>query len=190
LADRLLRAAGALGVAALFAWGLVTLSSVPVGAEPTAAALRLSLRTAAGSLEVCRDRTPEELAALPAHMRQPRECTEVRPDYLLEVRADGARLLSSRVEPPGVHRDRPLTVDRTVAVAPGRRRLRVSFAPVAGVQEPAEGSDPLPSWTLDCTTVLPPGRVLLVALDGPQLRVARGACDPAAAPHPLTPRRD
>jgi hypothetical protein len=172
---RLARALAGLALAALFAAGLAWLASRPLGKEPEGAAVRLALRTALANVEVCRDRTPEELAALPAHMRQPRVCEDRRPDYRLELRADGKRLLSRRLAPPGIHRDRPLTVDALVPVAPGRRQLEVHFAPVGLADAPAAGPLP-PTWSLSCAADLAPGRVLLVLLDGADLRVAGGEC--------------
>lgn len=176
----LARGAAALLLTAGFGAGLAWLSSRPLGAEPRHAAVRLALRTALGNLEVCRERTADELAALPAHMRQGRVCEDRRPDYRLELAVDGEPVLATRVRPPGIHRDRPLTVDELVPVAPGRRRLAVRFAPDLAAA-PAAGPTP-PAWRLDCATGLVAGRVLLVLLDGAELTVAGGACDTAATP--------
>jgi hypothetical protein len=191
---RLGRALAGLALAALFAAGLAWLASRPLGEEPEGAAVRLALRTALANVEVCRDRTPEELAALPVHMRQPRVCEDRRPDYRLELRADGERLLSRRLKPPGVHRDRPLTVDALVPVTPGRRQLEVHFAP-EGLPDPSAAGPLPPTWTLSCAADLAPGRILLILLDGAELRVAGGECagaperSAAASGQPRSPGR-
>jgi hypothetical protein len=193
---RLARGIGGLALVAAFGVLLVWLSSRPLGAAPDTAAVRLALRTALAHVEVCRDRTAEELAALPAHMRQPRVCEDRRPDYRLELRADGERVLARRVAPPGVHRDRPLTVDELVPIAPGKRRVEVLFAPDAtphAAAGPGAAVRQPPSWHLDCSAELTRGRILLVLLDGAELRVAGGTCSAAAAaaaaspPSPATP---
>ena len=171
-----LRGAAGLAIAAAFGAGLVWLSSRPLGAAPRDAAVRLALRTAGARVEVCRDRTAAELAALPVHMRQPRVCEDRRPDYLLELHADGERLLSRRVRAPGIHGDRPLTVDELITVPPGRHQLAVTFAPAAAA---AAGAAAPPSWQLGCTAELAAGRTLLVLVDGPELSTAGVPCAPA-----------
>ena len=173
-----LRGAAGVALAALFAAGLAALASRPLGSEPTGAAVRLALRTARAHVEVCRDRTADELAALPAHMRQPRVCEDHRPDYRLELIADGVPLWTERVEPPGMRRDRPLTVDALVPVMPGRRELVVAFTPepAAGASALPAGSPAPPAWRLACVAELLPGRILLVVVDGDTMRVAGGEC--------------
>ena len=52
--------------------GVEALAHLPLGRPAEGAAIRLAVRTAAGKIEICRDVSPEELAQLPIHMRQPR----------------------------------------------------------------------------------------------------------------------
>lgn len=119
-------AAFALGAVAAVALA----SRLPVGADPGHAELRLALRTAAARLEVCRERSDEELERLPAHFRVRRECDEIPVDYRLTVEVDGESRLDRVVSHRGVRRTRPLAVDEAFTVQPGRRRVEIAFLPV------------------------------------------------------------
>ena len=121
-------AGAAFAVAAVAAVALA--SRLPVGTDPGHAELRLALRTAAARLEVCRERSDEELERLPAHFRVRRECDEIPVDYRLTVAVDGRTLLDRAVSHRGVRRTRPLAVDEALAVQPGRRRVEIAFVPV------------------------------------------------------------
>ena len=74
--------ATALAIAAV-AW----CSDVPVGDPSADGALRLSWRARA-RVERCRDRSPQELERLPAHLRQTRDCRNVPIDYHLALTID------------------------------------------------------------------------------------------------------
>ena len=87
------------------------------------------MRTAIARLEICRDRTSEELAALPAHLRALRICSETAIDYRLVVLVDGETRLDRTVRHRGVRHTRPLAVDLAIAVDPGRRLVDVRFEP-------------------------------------------------------------
>ena len=155
-------------------------SRVPVGKAPSHAAVRLSLRTTAGQLRACRERTDAELAELPAHMRAPRACDDLVLPYRLRLDVDGRPLLARLVGPSGLWGDRPLTFVETVAVPPGTHRIAVRLAPATKRVEPvAEELRPaleaaltaVPTWYLDEEVTLPAGRVAVVVLDAASLRV-------------------
>ncbi len=156
--------------ALLFA-AVAVLGQIPFGEIPEEAYLRLSLRTTEARVEVCRDRTPEELAALPAHMRQPRACDRHAIPYRLHVRLDGETLLDQLLEPRGARSDRPLVFDRQIAVTPGSSTLAVSFAP-AEVAADGAGTElaaalaGVKGHQLEQSVQLKAGRILLVRLDG------------------------
>lgn len=147
---------------------VVLLGQVPFGRPSDRATLRLALRTVQGKIEVCRDRTPEELAALPAHMRQPRSCDEVAPPYRLRVAIGLRTVLDEQFEPGGLRGDRPIIVDRRVVHSPGKARVQIDFEPVldesARLSLAQSGSE-LPSYALDRQIELLGDRILLVQLD-------------------------
>jgi hypothetical protein len=140
---------------------IAAIAHLPVGEPAPGSALRLALRTAAARVEVCRDRTAAELAALPAHMRQVRVCTETAVDYRLTVALDGVSRLDRRVEHRGVRRTRPLAVDAELPVSAGHHRVEVDFLPI---DPPAEAAATLPAPRFDAEVDFAAGRVVLLSL--------------------------
>jgi hypothetical protein len=161
-------------------------SRARIGTPPRHAELRLALRAASARLEVCRDRTAEELAALPAHLRQLQDCDEQAIDYRLVVQIDDRPGRDRLVSHSGVRHTRPLAIESAFEVSPGRHRVRVAFEPVrpadlgsASVDEAAAGRllaafRALPAPRLDETVDFAAGRAALVTLaeDG-SLRLLR-----------------
>ncbi len=165
---------GALGrvvFTALLFGAVAVLGQIPFGEVPNEAYLRLALRTTEAQIEICRDRTPEELDALPAHMRQPRACDRHAIPYRLHVRLAGETVLDQILEPRGARSDRPLVFDQQLAVEPGSAKLAVSFAPAESAADGA-GSDLAAALAgakrhrLERPVQLKAGRILLVRLDG------------------------
>ena len=147
---------------------VVLLGQVPFGRPSDRATLRLALRTVQGKIEVCRDRTPEELAALPAHMRQPRSCDEVAPPYRLRVAIGLRTVLDEQFEPGGLRGDRPIIVDRRLVHSPGKARVQIAFEPVldeAARRSLAQSGSELPGYALDRQIELLGDRIILVQLD-------------------------
>jgi hypothetical protein len=94
--------------------------------------LRLSWRHRGEPAEVCRQRTPEELEALPVHMRTAEDCQRRRIEYPLVVRVDGAPPDSTRIRPEGARGDRPVYVFQERPLPPGVHDVEVIFAPRGG----------------------------------------------------------
>ena len=166
----LARGAAGLALALAVLAGISALAHFPLGEASTDAALRVSLRTAHARVEICRERSAEELAALPAHMRQLRICEETAVDYRLEVAVDGRPRVNRRIAHRGLRRTRPLVVEELVLVPPGEHRVEVRFVPV----DPPPGATALPRPSFDAAVILRAGRVRLLVLgeDG-VLRLAR-----------------
>jgi hypothetical protein len=152
-----------LAVGALLVAGVGALAHLPLGAAPADSALRVVLRTQHAKVEICRDRTAEELAALPAHMRQPRDCRETAVDYRLRVAIDGRTLVDRVVAHEGVRRNRPLVADESIPAAAGVHRIAVEFTPVSEIAS-TPGVPVLPAASFDDTVELTAGRVQLLAL--------------------------
>ncbi len=87
--------------------------------------LRLSWSARPERLEVCRERSDEELAERPAHMRQRIECEGRSMTYTLTVLVDEDTLERSVVQGSGLRQDRPLHLLRRHPVGEGEHRLRV-----------------------------------------------------------------
>ena len=120
------------GVAGIVAVGLTVataaLSRVPLSfSADDQGQLRLSWRVEGVTAEACRTLPEEELARLPAHMRNPKACIGVIASYHLQVTVDGATAVQDTIRPPGARGDRPITVLRELPLAPGRHRVSVRF---------------------------------------------------------------
>lgn len=103
------------------------------------AVLRVAFRARPERLEVCRDSTPEELAGIPAHMRQARVCTGAPATYRLQVQLDQETIVDEVVHGGGLRGDRPIYVLREAPVAPGERVVSVRLTrQEAGPPAPAD----------------------------------------------------
>lgn len=151
-----------IAVAVVAMAGVGAIAHLPLGEPPREAALRIALRTSLGQVEVCRDRSAEELAALPAHMRLPRVCEIRTVDYRLRLSIDGEPKLDRTVEHRGVRRNRPLVVDELLRLEPGRHRVDLSFEPVAGA---IAGAAELPRADHGTEVDFAAGRIRLFTLD-------------------------
>jgi hypothetical protein len=173
------RRLAAVALTALLLGGVAGLAQAPYdppGAED--AVLRLSGRYRGERVERCRDRTAEELAALPAHMRTPQLCEGSLLAYHVIIRVDDAAPDTLRVLPGGARGDRPIFVFREVRLEPGTRRIRVVFEPTspAGVQ-------PVEPLLLERVLDAAPGAVHLVTLDAvARSLVHRMSSAPAGSP--------
>ncbi len=108
--------------------GIALLSSLPYTAEPNPrAVVRLSWRVLGEQVQECRRLTPEELAQLPAHMRQEVQCEGRVAPYRLTVLVDGVLADSGLVRASGAREDRPIYVFREIEVEPGEHRLEIAF---------------------------------------------------------------
>lgn len=139
--DRALGAALAGGALAATAW----LSNAPLTVRPSPdAVLRLAWSALPERIERCREQSREELANLPAHMRQPRVCEGATAEYHLTVRdASGVRV-NRTVHGGGLRRDRRLYVFEELALPAGASRVGVRFAradlPAGSTAKPAAAS--------------------------------------------------
>jgi hypothetical protein len=89
------------------------------------ALLRLSWRLRGERIENCRNRTQQELDALPAHMRTPRLCETRSVPYRLIVTIDGGEPHTTILRPAGARHDRPIYVLQDSALAPGTHHVTV-----------------------------------------------------------------
>lgn len=119
---RMLGAALAIALMAVIAWG--SSASLTVHGS-TAGQLRLAWSARPERIEKCRQRTEEELARLPQHMRQPLACEGATAEYRLHVRIDGALVFERVVRGGGLRQDRSLYVFHEMTLEPGETTLEV-----------------------------------------------------------------
>ncbi len=125
-----LRAAWVLGalVAAGGTVGMAALSRAPLTAYPSdTPVLRLAWSVRPERIEHCRTLTDEELADVPAHMRQRVQCEGRSAGYRLAVSVDGESRFDTLVTGGGAREDRPVYVLRELDVPAGPHRLEVRF---------------------------------------------------------------
>jgi len=161
-----------IAVAMVVVAGVGVLAHLPLGEPAAGAALRVALRTPRAQVEICRDRTAEELAALPVHMRQPRACEVTTIDYRLHVTIDGHTVVDRLLVHRGVRKNRPLVADETIPAAPGARRIVARFEPESAIP-PGADAPPLATARFDADVELVPGRIRLLTLaaDGASFRL-------------------
>ncbi|MBI4519414.1 MAG: hypothetical protein HY701_01140 [Gemmatimonadetes bacterium] len=113
---RTTRLIAAAALATLTTAALGALSRLPYGgADGEAALVRLSWRYRGEREEECRQLSDEELARLPAHMRQPVVCEGQIASFLLEVAIDGTTTARDTVRSAGVS----LELATRIALEPG-----------------------------------------------------------------------
>ena len=139
------------------------LSQLRVTTHEGGAIVRLSWRTEAINVEVCRTLSAEELARVPAHMRQPEECTGRRVDYQIVLDIDGTVAFADTVSPAGARRDRPVYVFHDEAVAAGTHDVRVVFTALVPDDHQESANPVVREWT--GSMVLDDGQIGLVTLD-------------------------
>jgi hypothetical protein len=116
-------------VAVLGTAAIAGLSRAPYRANPDEnGVLRLSWRYQAPDAADCRRPTPEELEALPAHMRNPDACVSSPVPYGLTLTIDGQVVLDETIHAAGARQDRPIFVLRESVLPPGDHDVSVVFA--------------------------------------------------------------
>jgi len=91
------------------------------------ALLRLSFSHPGKIRADCRQRTPEELAKLPANMRAPLDCPRERSPVVVRLELDGNELYNESFAPSGLSRDGASTGYRRLPIPAGPHRVRVQF---------------------------------------------------------------
>ena len=81
--------------------------------------------------ELCRDRTPEELAALPAHMRSPQICERARAPVRVRVRVDGAEVHRSSHAAAGAWSDGPGIALLRLSIPAGEHDVEIAIGDTA-----------------------------------------------------------
>lgn len=177
---------------------LSLLSEAPYTAEPaTHGVIRLAWRARGERVRRCRRLTPDELAKLPAHMRQEEVCERAVLPYRLRMTVDGAPAIDELVRAGGAREDRPLFVFRELSVAPGTHHITVAFERASGrdgveneveddraqPREPRESAvrETPDHLALDETVTLAPRAILLVTYDDERQRL-RLLAAPAVGP--------
>lgn len=120
---------------AVFAAVIGFFSSFPVYTHlpPDETLIKLSFRHAGQLKGECRERTPEELANLPAYQRKgTMECPRERADVVVELEMDGKQLLHEVLRPTGWAHSSNSNIYRRIPVKAGLHVLKASLRDHAG----------------------------------------------------------
>jgi ferredoxin len=94
---------------------------------PPGAELVVTFKHPGERSEVCRERTPEELAQLPQHMRQAKVCERARAAVRLRVSVDGERRVDHAYSPSGIWSDGSSVAVVPLSLTPGEHAIRVEI---------------------------------------------------------------
>ncbi len=156
---------GAVALTVLALAGLAWASQLTAGTSPTTGAVRLAWRLAGQSWLDCRPLSAAEIARLPVHMRQTRDCRTVYLHYRLRAWTDGLLVLDRAVAPLGARGDRPLYVEQDLELSAGVHHVRVEFMPT---EDPTHAGMTL---VLEDSVAVSAGRARLVTYDGERGRL-------------------
>ena len=116
---------GAIALAAMAA--IVWASNAPMTIHGSSqGVLRLAWSARPERVEVCREQSAEELAKLPAHMRQPLVCEGTSARYRLTVWHEGRLIADRTLHGGGVRQDRRLYVFQELPLDPGPTSIAVT----------------------------------------------------------------
>jgi hypothetical protein len=122
---------------ALFGGLIVLFSSAPAyrPLAPDEALVRLAFRHAGKRLGECRQRSPAELARLPANMRAEIVCPRARAPVRIRVEIDNQVFIDETHAARGTARDGAVLVYRRLPIAAGSHRIRVLVADGANADD-------------------------------------------------------
>lgn len=133
-------------------------SDAPYAASrPAESLIKLTFKHPGKIAEDCRERTPEELARMPVHMRKAKDCERTRPPVHVEFSLDGRVLLARTFPATGIMKDGPSYAYETFLVSPGSHKIVVDMRDSLR----AEGFD----YTFSRDLTLDPGSVAVIDFD-------------------------
>lgn len=130
---RFLSRTAGVAVAAGVMTAMIWASTAPITVHGSNdAVLRLAWSARPQRVEECRERSEQELAELPQHMRQRVVCEGGSAQYRLTVRHDGAVVSEQVLHGGGLRRDRRLYVFHEVRLRAGDATIEVTFDRLGG----------------------------------------------------------
>jgi hypothetical protein len=123
--------------------------------QPDETLIKLSFRHAAQHVGNCRERTPEELAKLPAYQRKggATECPRERADVVVELEMDGQPLYRGVLRPTGLAHSSNANIYRRIPVKAGVHTFKARLK-----DRPGDDFNYVREETVD----LAPGRIMVI----------------------------
>jgi len=127
--------------------------------QPDETLIKLSFAHAGQFKEACRERTPEELAKLPAYQRKSTTIcpSRERADVVVELEMDGKQLYHVVLKPAGLSRSGNSNIYRRIPVKAGMHTLKVRLKDRIGDDY---------NYAHEETVNLAPGRILVIDFKG------------------------
>ena len=134
--------------------GFFSTSPTYIHLPPDETLIKLSFRHAGQLIGDCRERTPEELARLPAYQRKgTKVCPRERADVVVNLEMDGKQLLYEVLRPTGWAHSSNSNIYRRIPVKAGLHALKASLRDHAGDDF---------NYVHEETVNLAPGRIMVI----------------------------
>lgn len=134
--------------------GFFSTSPVYTHLPPDETLIKLSFRHAGQLKGECHERTPEELAKLPAYQRKgTMDCPRERSDVVVELEMDGKQLYHEILRPTGLAHSSNANIYRRIPVKAGLHTLKARLRDHAGVDF---------NYVHEETVNLAPGRIMVI----------------------------
>lgn len=121
------------------------------------ALIKLTFSHAGKHMQPCRERSAEELAALPKHLRKKQDCPRERSPIDVEMKLDGKVIYSATISPSGLSHDLASPVYERIRLSAGEHRLQVSMRD--DIHSEAY------NYTLDQAVTMLPAQILVIDFD-------------------------
>lgn len=142
---------------ALFVGMIGYFSTLPVYThmQPDETLIKLSFKHAGQHVGACHERTPEEMAKLPAYQRKggTTVCPRGRADVVVELELDGKRLYHEILRPTGLAHSSNANIYRRILVKAGTHTLKARLK-----DHPGDDFN----YAREETVNLAPGRILVI----------------------------
>lgn len=153
------RKISALIFGALLIFVVIFASRISFGVEPLNGIVRVAGSLPAVTKSQCRQLTEEERNTLSAHMQRHEICEEKHRSFKLSVKVDGFDEFTDIISPGGLHKDRPVYLNKEIEVSPGNHTLSITLD---YADSPNDNS---PQFHFEKTLTITPGEVLLFVPD-------------------------
>jgi hypothetical protein len=121
------------------------------------ALIKLTFSHAGQRKQPCRERSAEELAEMPKHLRKKKDCPRERSPIDVEMTLDGKVIYSATISPSGLSHDLASPVYERIRLPAGEHRLQVSMRD--DIHSEAY------NYTLDRVVTMLPAQILVVDFD-------------------------
>jgi len=125
--------------------------------EPDVALVKLTFSHAGKRMQPCRERTAEELAAMPSHLRKKKDCPRGRSPLDVEMELDSQLIYRATMAPGGMSQDLASPIYERIRLPAGEHRLQLRMRDDIHT----EGFN----YTLDEIVTLRPAQILVIDFD-------------------------